>query len=274
MADAVFFNIFNGGRNRLLDIHSVQEAGVHHLAFLRVEAFLADVAALDQRDDRQVEFFGERIVAAVVGRDRHYRARAVAREDIFGNPDRDSAAGHRVHAVGAAEHARDSLGLGDPLALRLLLHRRKVLIHGRFLFRSGQNFNEVALRRKHHKGHAEHRVRAGCEYGDVVFGLAVVALEDSLAAVGLADPVALHLLKGVGPVYSVKSFKKPSGIGRDAQLPLLHLLLLHRETSAHGKAVLDLVVGQYGPESGAPVHRGLALIGDAVVHQSVGFLFL
>ena len=232
MTDSVLLNVVDGGWNGLLDIQSVKESGVDHLAFLRVEAFIADIAALDQRDDRQTELLGERIVAAVVGRNGHNGACAVTRKDIFRDPDRNFVAGHRVHSIRAAEHAGDGLGLGYPFALGLLFHSGKIFIHSLFLIRSGQKRHEVALWRKHHKGHSEHRVRASREYGHIVLCLTVVALEHSLAAVGLSDPVALHLLEGVGPVYLVQTFEKPSGISRNPELPLLHLLLLHREASA------------------------------------------
>ncbi len=183
VAKALFLNIFNGSRDGLLDIQSVKESGIDHLAFLRVKAFLADIAALYQRNDRQVELLRERIVAAIVGRNSHDGACAITSENIFRDPDRDSVAGHRVHSVGAAEHARYGLGLGDPLALGLFLNCSKIFIHSLFLLRSCQKRHQIALRCQHHECHAEHRVSAGCEYGHVVLRLTIVALEHGLAAV-------------------------------------------------------------------------------------------
>ena len=83
MANAVSLNIIHSCRHRILHFHSVEEAGVAHLAFLGVEAVFAHVAALDDRHDRKVEFLGKRIVTAVMGRDCHNGACAITGEHVF-----------------------------------------------------------------------------------------------------------------------------------------------------------------------------------------------
>ena len=134
--------------------------------------------------------------------------------------------------------------------------------------------HEFALGSEHHERHAEYGVRTGGEYGNGQLAAFADGVEHHLGTVGAAYPVALHLLEGVGPVEPVEGIEQPAGICGHAQLPLLHLLLLHGEAAAHAEAVLDLVVRKHGAEALAPVHRGLAEIGDAVAHQDVGFLLL
>ena len=71
VADSVLLDIFDSSRDGILYIHAVEEAGIHHLAFLGIKTRLAHVATLDQRDDRQVELASEGVVAAVVRRHSH-----------------------------------------------------------------------------------------------------------------------------------------------------------------------------------------------------------
>ena len=273
-AEALRLDVVLGGLDGLLDGHAVQEAGVAHDAVLGIETLLRDVAALNERDDGEVKLFRESVVAAVVGRHGHDGAGAVAREDVFGDPDGDLLPGHGVDAVGAGEHARDRLGLGDALALRLLLHVFEVLGHLRLAVGGGQRIHQLALGGEDHEGHAVDRVGAGGEDGHRHLAAVADGLEHHLRAFGAADPVALHLLEGVGPVELLERVKQAAGVGRHAQLPLRHLLLLHGIAAAHAQAVLDLVVGEHGAETLAPVDGGLALVGDAVAHQDVRFLFL
>ena len=272
--EAVGLHILDGGGDGFTHVHPVHETAVHHLAFLGVETVLADIAALDQRDDGKVELAGKGIVATVMGRYRHDGAGTVTCQHIFGDPDRNPFSGQRVHSIGAAEDTCHGLGVRYPLALRLLLDICEVLLDRALLLRRSKSLHEVAFGCEDHERHAEHGVRPGGEYGNVGLRLTGVALEDYFAAVGLADPVALHLLERIRPVDPVQSFQEAAGVGGHAKLPLLHLLLLHREPAAYRKAVLDLVVGKYGPEAGAPVDCSLTLVGDTVVHQHVRLFLL
>gem|GEM_PF-2497087 len=273
-ADALRLDIVDGGGDGFLDAHAVEEAGVAHRTFLGIEARLGNVASLDERDNGQVERAGEGIVAAVVRRHRHDGAGTIARQHIFGNPHGHLFTGQRVHGIGAGEHARDLAGLGDALALGLLLRLEQVCLDGFLLFRRGKLLHPVALRCQHHEGDTEDRIGARGEDRHLIFLVAVEDMEDHLRALAPADPVALHLLERVGPVQGIEAGKQTLGVRAHAQLPLLHLLLFDGETAAHGVALLHLVVGQHGTQRRAPVHRRLAQVGDAVLHQQVGaFLF-
>ena len=68
--------------------------------------------------------------------------------------------------------------------------------------------------------------------------------------------------------------KQAVGISRDTELPLLHRLALHGEAATHREAVGHLIVGEHRTQAWAPVHHGLGLISQAVVHQYLLLLFL
>ena len=169
-------------------------------------------------------------------------------------------------------YAGYSLGLGDTLALRLLLDLLDIFGDSLCLSRRSEFVHEFAFRSEHHECCAVDGIHARSEDGDRKMLFTVDGVEHHLGTFGLADPVALHFLEGVRPGQFFEAVEETAGIGRHAQLPLRHLLLLHGEAAAHGQAVLDLIVGQDRAQAFAPVDRSLALVSDAVVHQSVGFL--
>ncbi len=208
-----------------------------------------------------------------MGGDGHDGTRTVACEDIFGDPHGDLLPGERIHGIGAGEHARHRLA-GDAFALGLLFDLLQIGLHGLFLRGRGEFLHPFALRSQDHEGHAEDGIGPGGEDGDVVGNAVALHLEHHLGALGLADPVALHLLQGIGPVQPLQGIQEPAGIGRYAELPLGHLLLEYRMAAALGITVLHLIIGENRTEGRAPVHGGFALVGDAVVHQDIGFLLV
>ena len=273
-SQAVLLNVVDSGGNGLLDAHSGKETRVAHNSLLGVETLLGDVAALDQGDYRQIELLSERIVAAVVRRHSHNGSGAVAGQHIFRNPNGNLPAREGIEGVGAGKDAGHLAGLCDALTLGLLLGLQQIGLNGLLLLRRCELLHPLALGSQNHEGNSEDSVGAGGEDSHIVLLRAVGHLEDHLGALALADPVALHLLEGVGPVDGIETFEQPLGISRDAKLPLKHLLLLHGEASADRIAVLDLIVGQHRAEFGAPVYSSLTLVRDAVLHQQVGLLLL
>ncbi len=81
-----FFDKSLGGGDGLFHGHTVEiqlgAFGVYHRAFFGVEAFLAHIGSLDKRYYGQVEVAGKGVVAAVVGRNGHNGARAVACQNV------------------------------------------------------------------------------------------------------------------------------------------------------------------------------------------------
>src|SRR5450756_2232713 len=88
-------------------------------------------------------------------------------------------------------------------------------------------------------------------------------VEDDLGTNRLADPVALHDLDALGPVYSIKVVGQTIGVVGYPEEPLFQLLLLHRTSTAPALAILCLFIGQDSPATGTPPLLRLLLIGKA-----------
>src|SRR5690606_34388719 len=111
---------------------------------------------------------------------------------------------------------------------------------------AGDVFYHLVFRRDHHEVNAEYGVGPGCEDHHVLhFRLLAFYLETDFRARTLADPVALNLLHRLAEVDLVKSFKQSFGVLGNAQTPLAHLSLYHRETTAIAYTVDDLIVRQH-----------------------------
>ena len=112
----------------------------------------------------------------------HDGAGAVAREHILGDPDRDALARQGVDTVGAGEYAGDGLGLGDTLALGLLLDLLDIFGDSLLLFGRSKLLDEVTLRSEDHEGHSEDSVDTGGENGDRQMPVAAYCVEYHLAS--------------------------------------------------------------------------------------------
>ena len=252
----------------VFDVEAVEveavAARVDDASFFGVVALLAHVAPFDEGDDGQVEGACKGVVAAVVRGHCHYGAGAVAGQHVVAYPDGYGLAGERVDGVGTAEDAGHA-AVGHALALGALACGFEVGFDFGTALGRGQAGHPFALGRQHHEGDAEDGVGSGGEDG---YGF-VAALDAELhfGAFGAAYPVALGLFERVGPVKAVEAVEQALCVGRHAQAPLPHHFLHHGEAAAHRHAVHHLVVGQHGPQLGAPVDHGVAQVGYAVVHQ-------
>ncbi len=213
----------------------------------------------------------ECVVAAVVCRNCHDGARSVAGQHIVGHPDGNVLTREGIDGIAAGEHARHAL-LDLALALGLVLHLVKIGVYQRLLLGSGEQGHIFGLRSEHHEGDAEDGVGAGGEYLEVQ--VPVGHPEVHFGTLAAAYPVALGLLEAFAPVQCVETGEEARRVGRDAQAPLAHHLLLDGMAAANGEAFRNLVVGQNGAEGRTPVHHSLAAICDAVVHQHVGLFAL
>ncbi len=120
------------------------------------------------------------------------------------------------------------------------------------------------LGREHHVGGAEQRVGTRGEHLDRDV---VVALdrEPDRRTRGAPDPVALHLLDGIGPVERGEIVEQAVGVRGDAQHPLLQRPAIHGEVPALAATVAGhLLVREDGTETRAPVDRRVRLVGEAV----------
>ena len=209
---------------------------------------------------------GEGIVTAVVGGNGHDGSRTVTSQHIFAHPNGNSLARKGIDGVRACEHARH-LAVGDAVQLGALLHVGEILIDRRLLLGRGHLAYIFALGSQHHESNAKHGIGTGSE--DSEANVTVLDTEFHLRSLGAAYPVALRFLQAVRPVYGIQSVEQALRVGRHTQAPLAHLFLHHGETSSYAHAVYYLVVGQHCAQSGAPVHHGLAQIGDTVIHQGL-----
>ena len=89
MANSVCLRIVLCGFYSLFHVHTVKEAAVAHFAFLGIEGGFGNVAALDDRDYREIEFLCKGVVAAVMSRHSHNGTCTIARKHILAHPYRD-----------------------------------------------------------------------------------------------------------------------------------------------------------------------------------------
>jgi hypothetical protein len=84
-----------------------------------------------------------------------------------------------------------------------------------------------------------------------------------------ADPIALCLLDALAPIERVQAIEQALRVGGDAHAPLRHALALHGMSAAFAHAVLHFIVGEHGAQCGAPVHPGLAEVGQSEALQDL-----
>jgi hypothetical protein len=167
------------------------------------------IGTLDHAPDRQIEGGGEVVVALVVTRHRHDRARAVLHQHVVGDEHRDPLAVDRVDDGPAQRHA--GLGALGVAALVGAFGQRAIhVVANRLLvLRSlGQAPDVRVLGGHDEEGRAEQRVRPGGEDGIVRSELG--AGEGDFGALRASDPVALHRLDVLGPVDGVQVVQQPS----------------------------------------------------------------
>ena len=232
----------------------------------------AVVIVQDDRHDGQVVLTGKLKVALVAAGNGHDGAGAVVGNDIIGNPHGDLLAVDGVHHVATGKgtvllegalgtlHGRDMLGVLDDLGDGLLVLRAlDELVQARVL---GSQDKE---------GDTEERVGTRGEDGDLTLvaldGLAILVAQGKvdLGALGATDPVGLHLLDALGPagelLQVVEQLLRVLG---NLVVPLLKVALLGLGAAAPALALGNLLVGQNGLTSGAPVDRVLLAIDQAL----------
>ena len=109
----------------------------------------------DNSGNRQLELFGEFVVALVVGRDGHYGARTVARQDVIGNPDWDLGLGNRVYGVSPGEDPGLVAVSFLTFDVRFGLGRPRVLGDGVFLVTGRQDGHQRVFWRQHQESGPE-----------------------------------------------------------------------------------------------------------------------
>ena len=181
LANAFFLDPVDGSRDRrvlaslfIVDWRAVDRAGVDDRPGTDVSSFLDGFLRiflpfrLDDRDNGQLKFPGELVVALVMGRDRHDRARAVSHQHVVRNPDRDALVVDRVDGIAACEDAGLLFIGGFALNIRLPGGLFLVGCHFGLFIGSSDLVHERMLRREDHEGCAPERVRSSGEDLDFI----------------------------------------------------------------------------------------------------------
>mmetsp|Transcript_11103 Transcript_11103/g.46655 ORF Transcript_11103/g.46655 Transcript_11103/m.46655 type:complete len:564 (-) Transcript_11103:702-2393(-) len=224
-ADAVSFEPLRDLHSSLDAVHAVHvqtlARAVGHLpgsgvgAALLLRLLLFALGGLDHLDDGQVERRGEFGVAVVVRRNRHDGAGAVRPEHVVRDPHRHVRSRQRVLRERPGEHASLLLRELGALEVRLARRLKHVLVHRGLLLGGGQRFHQRVLGSHHEVRRAEQRVRPGGVHLELVLGVHAGHLEGELRALRASDPVALHLLDGLGPVQVVEVVQEPVAVRGD-----------------------------------------------------------
>ena len=212
-------------------------------------------------DDRQVEFRGEIKVARIVGGNGHDGARAVADENVVGDPDRNLHVVDGIDRVGSREFAGLLLRVFRAGEIGLRAGDVDVFVNSGLAVRRRDFGDERMFGGEHHVGGAEQRVRTRRVDADRFVGIR--DFEIDFRASGAADPVLLHFLRAFRPVQTVDAVEKLLRVVRDFEDPLADRLADDREVADFGTAVDDLFVGEHGAERGAPVHWLVGFVGEA-----------
>ena len=203
-------------------------------------------------------------------RDGHDGTSAVGDENVVGSPDGNLGAIDRVKGVRAREHAGLFLiGEVGPLEVALIADGGHVGRDGGLLLGRGNLLKERMFRSDDHVGRTEKRIRTGREDGQRV--RVAFEFKSDLSSFGLADPVLLEALGGIGPIDVVEAFNEFVGVGRDAEDPLADGAPLHGMTTAFGAGafgcVVYFLVREHRAEVGAEPDGFLGDVSEAVTEE-------
>ncbi len=269
LADILFFQVAGNLVEGFLAGQAAVFARRHQRAFFGKRFFLhinlAAIAGSNNLLDGQLVFAGKLMVPLVVARNRHQGTGAVVSQHEVGDPDRDLFLSQRVNrletGVDAALFHGGQLGLRGlavsalldklshvPMALRRLFRQRMLCGHG-------------------HVAHPHQGVGARGVNGQAT--VPVFQREGQLGTFRLADPVALHGLDLLRPVFQlVQIVQQLFGVIGNADKPLGNLLLFHQGPGTPAPAVDYLLVGQNRLIHRIPVHRGHFLVHQALFVQA------
>ena len=251
----------------LINGQTVEDARVDHNAGGAVgERLLLDVAALDDLDDREVEFLRELPVAGIVSRYRHDSAGAVGDQNVVGDEDRYLSAVHGVDGCDALElHAGLVLVHLGALEVALLGGLSLIsldLVEVRELV--SPLLDVRVLGGYDHVGGAVESIGTGGVYQQLV---ACGGVELDLRAVAPAYPVLLLELHALGIIHEIEIVDQAVGVLGDAEHPLALDPADDLAAAALAHAVDYLFVSKHALAGGAPVDSHLLFIGEVMLEQ-------
>jgi hypothetical protein len=104
---------------------------------------------------------GEVPVALVSARHGHHRTRAIARQHIVTDPNRNGRPSEWMLGIRPSERARNRLHIGHAVAVAAGLGLGDVGLHLGLLFSGGYLRNQLVLWCQHHERYSENRIRSG-----------------------------------------------------------------------------------------------------------------
>ncbi len=191
----------------------------------------------------------------------HNRTGTVAEQHIIGNPDRHRFSVQLVDYIAPQEDAGLLPLHSCPLDFSLPLRFKNILLHLSLMLLCSKQWHQRMLRRQNKEGHPEDSIRAGSKYS-YLLGINALMLqtEGNLSADTFANPIRLHYLYALRPVY-LAEVQKLIGILGNSEEPLLQHLLEHRCTAALTRALTNyLFISQHRLTFGTPVDRRLGPI--------------
>ena len=218
------------GRIFAVDVGAVGSPAGFALEHERLHVFGAACIGFHDADDGQVKLLRKVEVTSIVSRHSHDSARAVAGQNVVGDPHRNLRAGERVHGVGTGEHASLFLGKFRTVEVALESGGVHVFFHGGLLFGSREFRHHGMFRSHHHVGRTEQRIATGRVDAEVLVGRLAFGIGDGEIHFGteaLANPVLLHVLHALGPVELVEALQQAVAIQRNAHEPLLQVTAFH-----------------------------------------------
>ena len=219
LAYALFLKVFKHLCNGVFFIrHTVKEAGVDHFSVLRV-CFLRYVAALDDLDYINSERLCKIVVALIVRRNSHNRARAVAHHNVIRYVYRNFLAVYGVYRADAVKpDTRLILYKLRALEFRLFRAFGFVCLNGvDVLYSVLIFFDNRMLRRHNHERNAEERIGTGCINAELFVNTGECEVHKRTGR--LAYPVYLLLLDVRQIVDLVKTGEEPVRIFCYAKIP-------------------------------------------------------
>ena len=192
-AESALLYLVDHRRNRFPDIHTGQEFGVDHCSGLGVVRPDRQVAALDHRNDRQTEVLCKGVIAAIVRRHGHDRARPVTGQHVIADINRNLLAVERIDRVAAGELAAHALGVGHTFPFGTFFSFFQIIFDGVLVFRRGQFADQLVFRSQHHERNPENGIRPRRK--DFELLVKPFQSEKHLCPFAAADPVALDLFQ-------------------------------------------------------------------------------
>ena len=200
-AKTVGFGILNRRFHGFFLIHPVKKRRINMRPIL-FKSLFADVAAVQNLNNRQIKRFGKIIIALVMRRHCHNCPGSVSGKNIIGNKYRNQLAVKRVLGLDSLKLHAGFAVIHRPLQIRLLGGFLNIGLNLSRIFKLPHQLRNIRmLRRQYHISYPESRIRTGCKHRQLfVFDRRAVGKRQAkikLRAFRTSNPVNLLRLDSV-----------------------------------------------------------------------------